>query len=70
MKSEFAIRSINLSSSRIPELRAQLKDTISVVGTYIQSISKDEMMKTEKQVIFGTYDIAQLVLTSGKFYDT
>lgn len=65
MKPQFAFSrsSIHLSNSRITEVRAQLTDTIPVAA---KSISKDEVMKAEKQVIVGTYGRAPLVLTSGK----
>ncbi|CAH1428606.1 unnamed protein product [Lactuca virosa] len=65
VKSQFAFgrSSIHLSNSRITEVRAQLTDTIPVA---VKSISKDEVMKAEKQVIVGTYGRAPLVLTSGK----
>lgn len=59
----FSRSSIHLSNSRITEVRAQLTDTIPVAA---KSISKDEVMKAEKQVIVGTYGRAPLVLTSGK----
>lgn len=65
MKPQFAFSrsSIHLSNSRITEVRAQLTYTIPVAA---KSISKDEVMKAEKQVIVGTYGRAPLVLTSGK----
>ncbi|CAI9283645.1 unnamed protein product [Lactuca saligna] len=59
----FARSSIHLSNSRITEVRAQLTDTIPVAA---KPISKDEVMKAEKEVIVGTYGRAPLVLTSGK----
>ncbi|KAI3504484.1 hypothetical protein L1887_25990 [Cichorium endivia] len=64
VKPQFASRSIHLSRSRITEVRAQITDTLPAAGT--ESISKDAVMKSEKQVIVGTYGRAPLVLTSGK----